>query len=68
MWAIPLISIGVLLPSEVIASVVPSVVSSGWCPVSIDVHRDGRVVHPSRGIRRVVLGCVLPLRAGVVPL
>ena len=48
--AIPLISIGVLPSTEVISSVVPSVVSSGRCPVPIYVHRDRGVVHPMWGI------------------
>ena len=68
LWAIPLIPIGVLPTSEVVASVVSSVVPSGWCPVSIDVHGDRGVIHPSRGIGRVILGCILSLRASVIPL
>jgi len=51
LWAIPLVSVGVLSSSEVVASVVSSVVSSGRRPVPIDVHRDRGVVHPSRGVR-----------------
>ena len=68
LWAVPLIPVGVLPSPEVVASVVSSVVSLGRCSVPIDVHRDGSVIHPARGVGRVILGCVLPLRAGVVPL
>ncbi len=53
--AVSLISVGILPSSEVISSIVPSVVSSGWCPVSVDIHRDQGVIHPSRGVGRVVL-------------
>ncbi len=66
--AIPLISVGVLLSSEVVAFVVPSVVPSGWRSVPIDIHRNGGVVHPARSIRRVVLRRVLSLGTDVVPL
>ncbi len=51
LWSIPLVAVGVLSSPEVIASVVPSIVSSGWSPVSIYIHGDGGVVHPSRGVR-----------------
>ncbi len=47
---IPLIPIGVLPSPEVIASVIPLVVPSGWCPVPINVHWNRGVVHPSRGV------------------
>ena len=47
---IPLVSVGVLSSVEVIASVIPSIVSSGWRPVPIDVHWNWGVIHPSRGI------------------
>ena len=53
--AVSLISVGILPSSEVISSVVPSVVSPGWCPVSVDIHRDQGVIHPSRGVGQVVL-------------
>ncbi len=48
--AIPLISVGVLSSLEVVPSVVPSVVSSGWRSVPVDVHRNWGIIHPSRGI------------------
>ena len=68
MRAIPLIPIRVLSSPEVVASVVvASVVSSGWCSVPVNVHGDRGVIHPSRGIGRVILGCILSLRASVVP-
>jgi len=66
--AVPLIAIGVLPSAEVVASVVSSVVPSRWCPVPIYIHGDRGVVHPTRGIRRVILWGVLSLRALVVPL
>ena len=65
--AVSLIPVGVLPSTEVIASVVSSVIPSGWCPIPIDVHWNGGVVHPSRSIGRVVLRCILPLGTGVVP-
>ena len=68
MWAIPLVAVGVLSSSEVISSIVSSVVPSGWCPVPIYVHWDWGVVHPSGRVRRVVLWHVLSLRAIVIPL
>ena len=68
MQAIPLISIGVLSSLKVVSSIVPSVVSSGWCSIPIDVHGDGGVVHPSRGVGRVILRHVLSLGTIVVPL
>ena len=52
--AISLIAVVVPLFSEVVASVVPlaSVVSLSlsWCSVSIDIHGDRGIVHPSWGI------------------
>ena len=66
--AIPLIPIGVLSSPEVVAPVVSSVVPSGWCSVSINVHGDWGVIHPSRSVRRVILGHVLSLRASIIPL
>ncbi len=68
LWAIPLVSVRVLPSSEVIASVVSSVVSSGWCPISVDIHRNRGVIHPTRGVGRVVLRRILSLRASIVPL
>ncbi len=50
LWAIPLVSVGVLSSLEVIASVVSSVVSLGWCPIPIDIHGDRSVIHPSRSV------------------
>ena len=66
--SIPLVAVGVLPSAEVIASVVSSIVSSGWGSIPIYVHRDWGVVHPPGGVRRVVLGCALSLRAIVIPL
>ena len=68
MWAIPLISVGVLSSPEVIASVVSSIVPSGWCPIPVDIHGNRGIVHPLRGVGRVVLGCILSLGMSVVPL
>ena len=48
---ISLIAVGVLSSAEVVASVVSSVVSSSWCPVSVYIHGDRGVVHPSGSIR-----------------
>ena len=48
--SIPLVPIGVLPSVEVIAPVIPSVVSSGRRPIPIDIHWNGGVVHPPRGI------------------
>ena len=50
LWSIPLVAAGVLSSSEVIASVIPSIVSSVRSSVSIYIHGDGGVVHPSRGV------------------
>ncbi len=47
---VSLIAVGVLSPAEVVASVIPSVVSSCWCPIPVYVHRDRSVVHPTWGI------------------
>ncbi len=68
LWVVSLISVGVLSSLEVIASVVSSVVSSGRRSIPVNIHWNWSVIHPSRGIRRVVLRCVLPLGAGVIPL
>ncbi len=51
LWAISLVSVGVLSPMEVVSSIVPSVVSSSWCPVPIYVHWDRGVVHPAGCVR-----------------
>ena len=48
---VPLIPIGVLSSSEVIPSVIPSVIPLGWCSVPIYIHRNWGVIHPSRGVR-----------------
>jgi len=61
--AISLVAIGVLSSAEVVTPVVPSVVSSRWCPIPIYVHGDQGIIHPSRSIRRVVLWGTLSLRA-----
>ena len=66
--AIPLVPIGILSSSEVVTSIVSSVVPLGRCPIPVDVHRDGGIVHPARGVRRIVLRCTLPLGTSVVPL
>ncbi len=68
MRAVSLIPVGVLPSTEVIASVVSSVIPLGRCPIPIDVHWNGGVVHPLRGIGRVILRCILSLGTGVVPL
>ena len=51
LWTVSLVLVGVLLSPKVIASVIPSVVPSGWCPVPIYVHWDWGVVHPAGSIR-----------------
>ncbi len=48
--AVSLIAVRVLSSAEVVASVVPSVVSPGWCSVPVYVHRDRSVIHPTRSI------------------
>ncbi len=50
LWSIPSVAVGVLSSLEVIASVVPSIVSSGWGLVLVYIHGDGGVIHPSRGV------------------
>ena len=50
LWSISLVAVGVLSSPEVVTSVVPSVVSSGQGSVSVYIHGDRGVVHPSRGI------------------
>ena len=50
LWAISLVSVRVLPSTEVIPSIVSSIVPSGWRPVSVYVHRDRSVVHPLRGV------------------
>ena len=50
LWAASLVAVRVLSPPVVIASIVPSVASSRWCPVSIYIHGDRGVVHPTRGV------------------
>ena len=47
---VALVVVGVLSSPEVIASVVSSVVSSRRRPISVYVHGNGGVVHPTRGI------------------
>jgi len=47
---VSLVSIGVLSSAEVISSIVPPIVPSGWCSVPVYVHRNWGVIHPSRGI------------------
>ncbi len=68
LWSISLIAVGVLLSAEVIASIISSIVSSCWSPISVYVHGDRGVVHPSWSVRRIVLWGILSLRAAVVPL
>ncbi len=60
--------VGILSSTKVVTSVVTSVVPLSWCSISIDVHRDRSVIHPSWGDRRVILGRDLSLRVRVVPL
>jgi len=50
LWTISLIPVGVLSSSEVIASVISSVIPSGWRSISVDIHQDWSVIHPSRGV------------------
>jgi len=52
---ISLITVVVSLSSEVVTSIVPLALvvslSLSWCPVSVDIHRDRGIVHPSWGIQ-----------------
>ena len=48
--AVSLIAVRILPSAEVIAPVVPSVISSRWCPVPVYVHGDRGVIHPSWGV------------------
>ena len=64
--AIVITTIVVVAAIVSLASVVP--LSSGRCSVSINVHRDRGVVHPSWSIWWIVLRGVLSLRALIVPL
>ena len=48
--AVSLVSVRVLSSTEVVSSVVSSVVPSGWCPVPIQIHWNRGVIHPSRGV------------------
>ncbi len=49
--SISLVVIRVLSSTEVVSSVIPSVIPSGWCPVPVYVHRDRGVIHPSGRVR-----------------
>ncbi len=49
--AVSLVSVGILSPSEVVTSVVSSVVPTSWSSVPIDVHGDRGVVHPAGSVR-----------------
>ncbi len=51
LWSVSLVAVGILSSPEVIASVVSSVVASGWCPVSVYIHGNWSVVHPTRSVR-----------------
>ncbi len=48
--SIPLVSVRTLSSAEVIPSIVPPVVSSGWCPVPVYVHWNWGVVHPAGSV------------------
>ena len=50
LWAISLVSVRVLSSAEVIASIVSLVIPSSWCPISVNIHWNRSVVHPSRGV------------------
>ena len=50
LWLVSLVAVRVLSSAEVIASIVPSVVSSRWCPIPIYVHGNGGIIHPARGV------------------
>ncbi len=49
--AVSLVSVRILSSSEVVASVVSSVVPASWSSVPVDVHGDRGVVHPARSVR-----------------
>ncbi len=66
--AISLIPVRVLSSSEVIPSVIPLVVSSGWGPVPVYIHGNWGVVHPSGSIGRIILRGTLSLGTRVIPL
>ena len=48
--SVSLIAVRVLASSEVIASIVSSIVPSSRGPVPIDIHGDRSVIHPSWGV------------------
>jgi len=48
--AVSLVSVGILSPSEVVTSVVSSIVPASWSSVSIDVHGDRGIVHPAGSV------------------
>ncbi len=50
LWAIPLVAVGILPSSEVVPSIISSVVPSSRRPVPVYVHRDRGVVHPARSV------------------
>src|SRR6266446_1202920 len=68
--SVPLIVVVIPLSSEVVTMVIPlaMVVSSHWCSIAVNIHRDRGIIHPSQGIRRIVLRRVLALWAWVIPL
>ncbi len=68
LWLVSLVAVRVLSSSEVIASIVSSIVPSSRGPVPIDIHGDQSVIHPSWGVGRVILGRVLSLRTRIIPL
>ena len=50
LWAVPLIAVGVLPSSEVIASIVAPIVSSRRRSAPIYVHGNWGVIHPSGSV------------------
>ena len=51
LWSIPLVAVGVLSSSEVIASVIPPIISPGRGSVSVYIHGDRGVIHPSGSVQ-----------------
>ena len=50
LWAVSLVSVRVLPSTEVVSSIVSSVVSPSWRSIPVYIHRDRSVVHPARSV------------------
>ncbi len=69
---ISLVVVRIPLSMEVVAMIVSLTtivpLSTGWCPVLVNIYRDWGVIHPSWGIWQIILRCVLSLWVQIVPL